>query len=333
MKTLLRILTQIPAPSGREDELRAAVQKLIQPHADEVRVDALGNLIARKGKTAKNGKRIMLAAHLDEIGVIVSHVDSNGFARFSALGRLSPHRRVGARVKFLNGALGVIGLERDAEGKDRAPNLDKYFIDTGATSQKDSPVKIGDAAVYDSNFLDLGGRVVSKCLDDRVGVALLIESLRNLKYSPHEIYYVFTVQEEVGGRGAGPAAYGLDPEIGLAVDVTIASDAPNTRAHNPIALGRGPAIKIKDAGVIADPRLVESLTRLAEKNRIPHQFEVIESIGTDARAMQITGMGARAGGLAIPLRNLHSPSEMIDLRDAQDAGRLLAAFLTDSKVS
>ena len=340
MKTLLRTLTQIPAPSGREGELRAAVQKLIQPHADEVRVDALGNLIAHKGPSTgsgqaalKNGKRIMLAAHLDEIGLIVSHVDSNGFARFSALGRLSPHRRVGARVKFLNGALGVIGLERDAEGKDRAPNLDKYFIDTGATSQKDSPVKIGDAAVYDSNFLDLGGRVASKCLDDRVGVALLIESLRNLKSSPHEIYYVFTVQEEVGGCGAGPAAYGLDPEIGLAVDVTIASDAPNTRAHNPIALGRGPAIKIKDAGVIADPRLVESLTRLAEKNRIPHQFEVIESIGTDARAMQITGMGARAGGLAIPLRNLHSPSEMIDLRDAQDAGRLLAAFLTDSKVS
>ena len=341
MKTLLRTLTQIPAPSGREDELRAAVQKMIQPYADEVRVDALGNLIARKGPSIakhsgqaalKNGKRIMLAAHLDEIGLIVSHVDSNGFARFSALGRLSPHRRVGARVKFLNDALGVIGLERDAEGKDRAPSLGKYFIDTGATSQKDSPVKIGDAAVYDSNFLDLGSRVASKCLDDRVGVALLIESLRNLKYSPHEIYYVFTVQEEVGGRGAGPAAYGLDPEIGLAVDVTIASDAPNTRAHNPIALGRGPAIKIKDAGVIADPRLVESLTRLAEKNRIPHQFEVIESIGADARAMQITGMGARAGGLAIPLRNLHSPSEMIDLRDAQDTGRLLAAFLTDSKV-
>lgn len=327
MKTILRTLTQIPAPSGHEDELRATVQKLIQPFADEVRVDALGNLIARKGKKIKNGKRIMLAAHLDEVGLIVSHVDANGFARFSALGGFAPHRRVGARVKFLNGAAGVIGLERDAEQKDRAPSLDKYFIDTGATSQKDSPVKIGDAAVYDSNFLDLGGRVVSKCLDDRVGVALLIESLRNLKSGPNEIYYVFTAQEEVGGRGAGPAAFGLDPEIGLAVDVTIASDAPNARERNLIALGRGPAIKVKDSSVIADPRLVESLTRLAEKNRVPHQFEVIESIGTDAGAMQITGLGARAGGLAIPLRNLHSPSEMIDLRDVQDAGRLLAALL------
>ena len=327
MKQLLKTLTQVSAPSGREHELRAAVQKMIQPYADEVRVDALGNLIARKGKAAKNGKRIMLAAHLDEIGLIVSHVDANGFARFSALGRFAPHRRVGARVKFLNGALGVIGLERDAEQKDRAPSLDKYFIDTGATGQKDSPVKIGDVAVYDSTFLDLGGRVVSKCLDDRVGVALLVESLRNFKSGQNEIYYVFTVQEEVGGRGAGPAAFGLDPEIGLAVDVTIASEAPNARERNLIALGRGPAIKIKDSSVIADPRLVESLTRLAEKNRIPRQFELAESIGTDARAMQITGLGARAGGLAIPLRNLHSPSEMIDLRDVQDAGRLLAALL------
>ena len=182
-------------------------------------------------------------------------------------------------------------------------------------------------AVYDSTFLDIGGRVVSKCLDDRVGVALLVESLRNFKSGPNEVFYVFTVQEEVGARGAGPASYGIDPEIGLAVDVTNASDMPNTRERNVIALGHGPAIKVKDAGVIADPRLVESLTRFAEKNRIPRQFELAESIGTDARAMQITGLGARAGGLAIPLRNLHSPSEMIDLRDVQDAGRLLAALL------
>jgi tetrahedral aminopeptidase len=330
MKQLLQTLTQIPAPSGCEDELRAAVQKMIQPYADEIRVDALGNLIARKGKKAKNGKRIMLAAHLDEIGLIVSHVDANGYARFSTLGGFRPHRRVGTRVKFLNGAAGILGLEREAEEKDRTPSLDRYFIDTGVTSAKDSPVKVGDTAVYDSTFLDLGDRVVSKCLDDRVGVALLIESLRNFKSSMNEVWYVFTVQEEVGGRGAGPASYGINPDIGLAVDVTIANDAPNTRERNSIVLGGGPAIKVKDSGVIADPRLVETMTRLAEKNRIPHQFEVIESIGTDARVMQIVGLGAQAGGLAIPLRNLHSPSEMIDMSDVKNAGRLLAAFLRNA---
>lgn len=330
MKSILQTLTQIPAPSGREDKLRAAIQKMIQPHADEIRVDALGNLIARKGKKAKNGKRIMLAAHLDEIGLIVSHVDANGYARFSTLGGFRPHRRVGTRVKFLSGAVGVIGLEREAEEKDRAPSLDRYFIDMGATSAKDSPVKVGDVAVFDANFLDLGDRVISKCLDDRVGVALLIESLRSLKSGKNEVWYVFTVQEEVGARGAGPASYGIDPDVGIAVDVTIANDMPNTRERNPISLGGGPAIKVKDSGVIADPRLVEVMTRLAEKNRIPYKFEVIESLGSDARMMQIAGLGAQAGGLAIPLRNLHSPSEMIDMGDVKNAGRLLAAFLREA---
>jgi endoglucanase len=327
MKQLIKTLTQIPAPSGREDEIRAAIQKMIQPYADEIRVDALGNLIARKGKKAKDGKRIMLAAHMDEIGVIVSHVDANGFARFSVLGGLSPHRRLAARVKFLNGARGIIALERDAEIKDRAPSLDRYFIDTGATSDKDCPVKVGDVAVFDTEFQDLGNRVVARALDDRAGVALLVESLTQLKSSVNEVWYVFTVQEEVGTRGAGPASYGIDPEIGLALDVTPASDVPNTRERNPISLGGGPAIKVKDAGVISDPRIVQEMTRLAEKNRIPHQFEVMEMGGTDAAKMQVTGLGAQAGGIAIPVRHLHSPSEMVDLDDMKNAGKLLAAFL------
>jgi endoglucanase len=305
---------------------------MIQPYADEIRVDALGNLIARKGQKAKNGKRIMLAAHLDEIGIIVSHVEANGFARFSNLGGFGPHRRVGARVKFLNGVMGVIGLERESELKERAPSLDRYYIDTGATSAKDSPVQVGDSAVFDSSFLDLGERVVSKCLDDRVGVALLMESLRNYKSGPNEVFYVFTVQEEVGTRGAGPATYGIDPEIGLALDVTFASDAPNSHERNPISLGGGVAIKVKDVGVISDPRIVQAMTRLAEKSRIPHQFELLELGSTDARAMQITGLGARAGGLAIPVRNLHSPSEMLDLRDVKGAGQLLSAFLQASEI-
>jgi putative aminopeptidase FrvX len=327
MKTLLHTLTQIPAPSGREDELRAAVQKMIQPYADEIRVDALGNLIVRKGKQAKNGKRIMLAAHLDEVGFIVSYVDADGFARFSVLGVPHQHRRVGARLKFLNGASGVIGLEKTSELKDRAPGVDKFFIDTGATSSKDSPVKVGDVAVFDADFQDLGGRVVSKALDNRVGVALLIESLRNFKSGPHEIYYVFTAQEEVGVRGAGPAAYGLDPEIGISVDVTPASDMPAASLRNPIAPGKGPAVKIKDSLMLSDPRLVDALTRLAQKSHLPLQMEVLEDGSTDARAIQIAGSGARVAGLSVPVRYGHSPSEMADWGDIQNAGRLLAALL------
>lgn len=327
MKTLLRTLTEIPAPSGRENELRAVVHKMIQPFADEIRVDALGNLIARKGMKSKNGKRLMLAAHLDEIGLIVSHVDADGFARFGALGGFAPHRLVGARLKFLNGARGVIGLEKSSEQNDRKPPLEKFFVDTGASSAKDSKVKVGDKAVFESTFLDLGERLAAKSFDDRAGVALLIETLRNLKASPHEIYFVFTVQEQVGAHGAGPAAYGLEPEIGLAIDVTSASDLPNSSERNPIALGKGPAIKLKDPFMVSDPRLVETITRLAEKNRIPHQFEVTEGASTDARAIQISRAGARVSGISIPVRNLHTPSEMVDLADMKNAARLLSALL------
>jgi endoglucanase len=327
MKPLLRALTEIPAPSGKEDALRAVVQKMVQPHADEIRVDALGNLIARKGRKSNRGKRVMLAAHLDEIGLIVSHVDANGFARFNTLGGFAPHRRVGMRVQFTNGARGVIGLERDADAKDRAPSLDKYYLDTGATRAADSPVKVGDAAVFDASFLDLGGRVVSKALDNRAGAALLIETLRSLRSTPHEIYFVFTVQEETGARGAGPAAYSLEPEIALAVDVVNASDQPHSADRNPIALGKGPAIKIKDSGLIADPGLVDLMTRLAKKNRIPHQFEAADNLGSDARVMQMAGAGARVSGLGLPLRHIHSPSEMMDMQDMQDAARLLLLLL------
>ena len=327
MKTLLRTLTEISAPSGHEDEIRAAVQKMIQPHADEIRVDALGNLIARKGRVAKGGKHIMLAAHLDEIGLIVSHVEARGFARFSALGGFSAHRLIGSRVRFLNGAHGVIGLEKPTEERERRPAIDKYYIDTGAASDKDSPVKVGDVAVFDTNFLDLGGRIVSKALDDRVGVALLVETMRTLKSSPHEIYFVFTVQEEVGARGAGPAAYGLDPEIGLSLDTTHAYDTPSASVRNPIALGKGPAIKVKDTSMMSDPRLVDALTRLATKNKLPHQLEVLEGGSTDARAIQVARSGARVGGVLVPVRNIHSPSEMADLSDMKYVVRLLSAFL------
>jgi putative aminopeptidase FrvX len=182
-------------------------------------------------------------------------------------------------------------------------------------------------AVFDADFQDLGERVLSKALDNRVGVALLIDSLRNLKPGPHEIYYVFTAQEEVGVRGAGPAAYGLDPEIGLSVDVTPASDTPAASVRNPIGLGKGPAVKIRDTHMVSDPRLVDVLTRLAQKSRLPLQREVLEGGSTDARAIQIAGSGARVAGLSVPVRYGHSPSEMADWGDIQNAGRLLAALL------
>jgi len=238
---------------------------------------------------------------------------------------------VGSRVKFTNGTRGIIGLERDAEAKDRAPSLDKYFIDTGATNAKDSSVRVGDAVVYDSLFYVSGERIIVNSLHSRMGVALLIEFLRDLKTSPHEIYCVFTVQKEMGGRGAGPAAFGIEPDIGLAIDVASTSDTPNVNERTSITLGKGPAIKVKDKvkenTMIADPALVDFMIHIAQKNRIPYQFDLARDLGTDAYPMQVSGFGARVGGISVPVRYLHSPSEMVDLRDMNKAQRLLVALL------
>jgi len=296
---------------------------MIQPHADYLGVDALGNLIARKGEKSKSGRRIMLAAHLDQIGLIVSHIDEQGFVRFTTLGGVPVHRFVGMRVRFLNGHCGVIALEREVETKERAPKVEKFFIDVGAEDRKNVPVRIGDVAVFDSGFREVGRRILAPALDDRIGVALLIDHLCNAPTGPNEVYYVFTVQEEVGTRGAGPAAFGIDPEIGLAVDVTLAGDTPHAGVRNRVRLGGGPAIKVKDAGMISDPAVVDWMTRIAEEARIPHQFELLEGGTTDARAIQVAGPGVHSGALSIPTRYLHTPSEMIDMHDVEQAQRFL----------
>lgn len=326
MKKLLQELTEIPAPSGAEEAIRTYLRTTLEPLVDEIRVDALGNLITRKGQAGKGGKRILLAAHMDEIGVIVSHVDENGFVRFSPLGGVFGRYLPGGRVRFVNGVSGVIGLEPQDKPTE-IPPLEKMFIDVGATRRQDCPLTIGDVAVFDRPFLDLGDRLVSKAMDDRAGVAVLIETLRLLQNSPHELYFVFTTQEEVGVRGAVTAAFGVDPEIGLAVDVTPAADTPAPRPGE-IALGKGPAIKIKDAGMLSDPRLVQWMTRIAEKKRIPYQREILLGGSTDARAIQINRSGVISGALSLPVRYVHSPSEMVDHTDLQNAVQLLLALLS-----
>ncbi len=326
IKSLLSALVDVPAPPGHEHSLRAYVKSAIEPYADQVYVDALGNLIARKGKKAQGGRRILLAAHLDQIALIVSHVDEQGFVRFTTLGGVPVHRLVGARVRFLSGHRGVIALEREVEPKERAPKVEKFFIDVGAENRKNAPVRVGDVAVLEADFRDLGQRVLSPCLDDRIGVTLLIDHLCRADTGPNEVYYAFTVQEEVGTRGAGPAAYSIEPEIALAVDVTLAGDTPQAGVRNLVRLGGGPAIKVKDAGMICDPAVVERMKSLAEKERIPHQFELLEGGSTDARAIQISGAGVQSGGLSIPTRYIHTPSEMIDMRDVEQAHHLLALF-------
>lgn len=327
MKKLLQTLTETFGPSGYEENVRAIVRAEVGSLADEIRVDALGNLITRRrpGKAGPNTRKIMIAAHMDEIGVIVSHVDDHGFVRFSPIGGVFRRYLLGGRVRFLNGVQGVIGFDR-LDNPNELPALDKVYIDVGATNKKDCPVTVGDVAAFDRTYTEFGNRLVAKSLDNRAGVLIAIETLRALKASPHDLYFVFTTQEEVGTRGAATSAYGIDPDVGIALDVTSSGDTPNAHKME-MALGKGPCIKIQDVGMIADPRVVQWMIRAAEKNKIPYQREVLLMGGTDARAIQLARAGVPAGCISVPVRYVHSPSEMVDLSDLENAVRLLTALL------
>lgn len=327
MKKLLKQLTEAFGPSGYEDNIRKLVMAEVKPLADEIKVDALGNLIARKkpSKVTKDTKKIMIAAHMDEIGIMVSHIDDHGFVRFTSIGGVFGKYVLGGRVRFLNGVQGVIGYDR-FDKPHETPTLDKVYIDVGATSKKDCPVKVGDVAAFDRPFVEMGNRFVAKSMDDRVGVLVAIETLRALKSTPHDVYFVFTTQEEVGTRGAGTSAFGVDPDVGIAIDVTASADTPNAMKME-MVLGKGPCVKIKDSGALSDPRVVQWMISTAEKNKIPYQREVLLFGGTDAHAMQMTRAGVPAGCLSIPTRYVHSPSEMVDLIDVQNSVKLMVAIL------
>jgi putative aminopeptidase FrvX len=325
VKPLIRRLVEAYGPSGREAELRQIVRAEIKGQCDYVTEDRLGNLIGVTKAKAKSGRRILLAAHMDEIGLIVSHVDEKGFARVSPVGGVFPLYCAGSRVRFASGQAGVIGWEPREEDKG-VPPLNRLYIDVGATNRDSCPVRVGDVAVFDRPLAETGTRLVAKAMDDRIGVAVLIETMRRLKRTPHEVQFAFTVQEEVGLRGAQTTAFGLDPDIGVSVDVTLTGDTPRC-APMAVALGKGPAVKVRDSGMISDPRVVEWMTAAAAASRIPHQLEVLEHGTTDAAAIQISRSGVPAGCLSIPCRYVHSPSEMIDLADVDNAVRLLLAML------
>jgi endoglucanase len=326
MKQLIQKLTETYSPSGYESGICEVIRKEIKPFVNEIRVDALGNLVARKGSRSKNGMRIMLAGHMDEIGLMATHVDANGFIRFTGLGGIRLTMLTGSRVRFMDGTPGVIGTDRLTD-MSKAPTLEQCFIDVGATSPKDCPVKIGDVCAFDRPFVDLGKRLVAKSMDDRIGCAVMIESLRTLKTSPHELYFVFTTQEEVGLRGATTSAFGVDPDLGLSLDVTATGDTPKG-SHMEVALSKGPAVKVKDGGMLSDPRIVNWMVHTAEKAKIPYQREILEGGTTDARAIQVARAGVPAGCLSIPTRYVHSPSEMVDTTDVENSVRLLVALLT-----
>lgn len=330
MKQLLKTLTEIFAPSGYEDAVRKVILKEVKPFADEIKIDALGNLIVRKkpAKNSKDAKRIMLAAHMDEIGIIASHIDKKGFVRFTNVGGTFGRYTLGARVKFMSGVTGVVGYDR-LENVDSMLPISKMYIDVGATSKENCPVKVGDFGAFERSFIEMGNRYVAKSMDNRSGVVVLIETLKGIKSSANDLYFVFTTQEEVGVRGVGSAAYQINPDIGIAVDVTSTGDTPAS-LKMAMELGKGPCVKIRDTGMLSDPRVVDWMIQTAEKAKIPYQREVLLAGSTDAREIQITRAGVMAGALSIPCRYVHSASEMVDADDLKNSVKLLTAMLNKS---
>jgi endoglucanase len=329
VKELIAELTETWGPSGNEDAVRKVIEKSITGHADEVRVDALGNLIVLKKGNVKKGvdkRRIMLAAHMDEIGVIVSHVDEKGFLRFSAIGGVFPPTLLGSRVQFGDGKIGVIGRERVVK-PDEAPRMDKMFIDVGSPDKGHVGRRVGDAACFTRPFVDLGQRLVAKAFDDRIGCAVLVQTLLGLKTTPHDVYFVFTTQEEVGVRGATTSAFGVEPEIAVAVDVTLTGDTPEAPTMA-VALGAGPAIKVKDRGMLAHVGVKNWMVSTAERLKLPYQFEVLDAGSTDGMAIQTSRAGVATGVLSIPTRYVHSPSEMVDYDDVRHSVELLLGMLS-----
>jgi endoglucanase len=327
MKALLQTLVETTGPSGYESQVRSIIQQEIEPYVDEIRVDKLGNLIARKGKKSDEGLTIMLAAHMDEIGLMVTHVDEHGFARFTRIGGVYPRNTAGGRVRFLNGAAGVIGMEPHTNASS-VPALEKMFIDLGVSSAKDCPVQIGDVAVFERRFEDLGDRLVSKAMDDRVGVLVLIEAIKSIKQTPNQIFAVFTVQEEVGTRGAGPAAFGIDPDLALAIDVTLCGDTPQNKSTQ-VFLGKGPAIHIKDSRTLADPQISRWIQNGAKQAKIPYQTSILTFGATDVYTIQTSRAGVPSGGISIPCRYIHTPSEMVDVNDVKNSIKLLTTLLSN----
>jgi len=333
--SLFEEICQTPGAPGFEDRIRAVVVRELKPLVDELRVDALGNVIAhRKGKP--KAKKLMLAAHMDEISFVVRHVDETGFIRFTTLGGFDPKTLTAQRVLVhtrSGDVLGVMGTKpvhlMTEEERRAGPRIENYFIDVGLPAKEvTKKVRVGDPVTRERSFVKIGNTVNSKSLDNRVGVFVMIEAVRKARRQDIDLYAVATVQEEVGLRGATTASNDIRPDIGIALDVTLANDVPDARPFEKVSeLGKGAAIKILDSSVIANRRLVDYLVKTAETKKIPYQLEVLSAGGTDTAAMQRAGSGAIAGCVSIPCRYVHSVIEMCHTKDVQASVDLVAAAI------
>lgn len=335
---LLKRLTEAPGIPGREDKIREIVKKEMDGICDDVRSDAMGNLIGLK-KGSGNGK-IMVAGHMDEIGFMVKHIDDKGFLRLQPVGGFDARTLMGRRV-IVHGKEDLIGNLSSAtkpihilteEEKKKELQIKDFFIDLGLPSEKVKEiVEIGDPVTLRQEFVQIGDSYSNKAMDDRAGVLVMLEAVKKTKKHPADVYMVATVQEEVGLRGAVTSAFGLEPDLGIALDVTLAADFPGGEEPEYVTkLGQGVAIKIMDSSAISNHQLVKSLKEIARKKDIPYQMEILPRGGTDAGAIQASKAGVPVATLSIPCRYVHTVNEMIHHKDLEASINLLASFLSET---
>ena len=330
---LLKKLTEAAGLPGMEGEVRDLIKEELKGLADEVRTDALGNLFAfKKGKT--DGPVVMLAAHMDEVGLVVSHIQSNGLLKFKLIGGVDPRVLVSKKVligeKKIPGVIGAkpIHLQTADERKNAIP-VDKLYIDIGTKNKEDAEklVDIGDPVLFDTKYAEFGdGCAKAKAFDDRIGCAVLLETLKKDYDMP--LWAVFTVQEEVGLRGASVAAWDLDPDFALVIEGTSAANVPDMEERQySSSLGEGPVISLMDAGSIINRKIVQSIAATAEENGIPYQYRRTNFGGTDAGKIHLTKEGIPAAVVSVPTRYIHSPVSMIKLSDYQAVLQLVDKYL------
>ncbi len=336
--SLLKKIAETPGVPGREQKIRELVIKEITPHVDAVEIDNMGNVITLiKGKS-KNPCKVMIAAHMDEIGFIVTHIDEQGFVRFHTLGGFDPKTLTAQRV-VLHGKQNLIGVMGSkpihvmtAEERNKVPQITDYFIDLGMSKKEvEKYITVGDAITRERELIEMGDCVNCKSLDNRVSVFILIETLKQLKAPEYDIYGVFTVQEEVGIRGAQVSALKIQPDFGFGLDTTIAFDVPGAKEHEKVTeLGKGTAIKIMDSSTICDYRMVDYMKKTADKNNIKWQVEILTAGGTDTAALQrhVPG-GSISGAVSIPTRHIHQVIEMCHKQDIEASIKLLKHCVQD----
>lgn len=331
----LKELNSCYGPSGCEAQIREKIAALAAPYADEIRTDTMGNLIVLK-KAAKRSTttelsdytpapRLMFAAHIDSLGLIVTFIEDSGLLRFGAVGGVVAQNIVATPVRFANGTAGTIGMDEDSV----RPEIDKMFIDIGASSRSEAEklVKRGDVAIYDTPCRKLtGDRIVSPYVDNRAGCVAQLIALEKLSKPVYDCCFVFTVQEEVGRRGAKPAAFGIDPQYGIVCDCTLTDDLPWTKHTGTSKVGGGASVKVMDKSVICHPEMVAALKAIAAKKKIACQTDVLKWGGTDGSEIRKNAAGVFTGGVSVPCRYVHTPQEVCSASDIEAAGKLMAAF-------